>query len=289
MNFLTKHSVKIFKVINPLLLLKNYTLNYYFSRFGNNLQQIAIGVLYSKIHKGNFYSPPHEHIKEFSVINNEIFDKFSLFKKRYRFFYFHDKKDFAGKKLKSEDVINNIQKTFKEHIRKNIKFLKDHPIDEDTLVIHIRSGDIFIDKKKDYYQNPINFYIEIMKEYKKVVVVTSEDKLNPICSELEKISKVTFQTLSMETDFNILYNSKNLATSGVGTFPIAAALLSKELNNFYYTNLYLDEHLNPKMLKDSKIVHHKYNINSSYIYEYEKQVDIKNLILDKSIEVQKEN
>ena len=174
MNFLTKHSVKIFKVINPLLFLKNYTLNYYFSRFGNNLQQIAIGVLYSKIHKGNFYSPPHEHIKEFSVINNEIFDKFSLFKKRYRFFYFHDKKDFVRKKLKSEDVINNIQKTFKEHIRKNIKFLKDHPIDEDTLVIHIRSGDIFIDKKKDYYQNPINFYIEIMKEYKKVVVVTSE-------------------------------------------------------------------------------------------------------------------
>ena len=53
--------------------------------------------------------------------------------------------------------------------------------------------------------------------------------------------------------------------------------------------MFLDEHLNPKMLKDSKIIHHKYNINSSYIYEYEKQDDIKNLILDKAIEVQKEN
>ena len=196
-------------------------------------------------------------------------------------------KEFTGEQR--FQMIHNRYEEFKENIRKNIKFIEDSPLDEDTLVIHIRSGDIFIDKKKDYYQNPINFYIEIMKEYKKVVVVTSEDKLNPICSELEKISKVTFQTLSMETDFNILYNSKNLATSGVGTFPIAAALLSKELNNFYYTNLYLDEHLNPEMLKDSKIVHHKYNINSSYIYEYEKQGDIKKLILDKSIEVQKEN
>ena len=103
-----------------------------------------------------------------------------------------------------------------------------------------------------------------MKEYKKVVVVTSKDKLNPICSELEKISKVTFQTLSMESDFNILYNSKNLATSGVGTFPIAAALLSKELNNFYYTNLYLDEHLNPDMIDSKKVAITKYEISNYF-------------------------
>ena len=289
MDFLTKHSVKIFRVINPLLLLKNYTLSYYFSRFGNNLQQIAVGVLYANVNSGNFYSPPHKHIKEFSVINKLTYDRFSLLKKRYRFFYFRDKKDFVGRKLKSEYVINNIQKIFKENIRKNIKFIEDSPLDEETLVIQIRSGDSVVDEKKDYYQNPINFYTEIIREYKKVIVVTSEDKLNPICLELEKISKVTFQTLSMEADFNTLYNSKNLATSGVGTFPIAAALLSKELRNIYYTNLFLDEHLNPTMLRDTKIVHHKYNISSSYVNKYEKQDDFKRLILDRSIDVKKEN
>ena len=167
MNFLTKHSVKIFKVINPLLLLKNYTLNYYFSRFGNNLQQIAIGVLYSKIHKGNFYSPPHEHIKEFSVINNEIFDKFSLFKKRYRFFYFHDKKDFAGKKLKSEDVINNIQKTFKEHIRKNIKFLNNKEMniltDNEVRNLNITKGTL-LPEERDIINDHISITIDMLEE-----------------------------------------------------------------------------------------------------------------------------
>ena len=85
--------------------------------------------------------------------------------KRYRFFYFHGKKDFVGRKLNSEYVINNIQKIFKENIRKNIKFIEDSPLDEDTLVIHVRSGDIFVDVKKDYYQNPINFYTEITEGY----------------------------------------------------------------------------------------------------------------------------
>ena len=289
MNFLSKHSVRIFKVINPIIFIKNYTLSYYFSRFGNNLQQIAIGIMYANLKNGNFYSPPHQYLKEFSVINNKLLQRFSFLKKRYRFFYFHNKKDFPDKKITSTYVIKNIQKIFKEHMIKNVKFLNDSPLDEETLVIHVRSGDIFLLDKKDYYQNPINFYIEIMKEYKKVIVVTSDDKLNPICSELERIPKVTFQTSSLESDFNLLYNSKNLATSGVGTFPIAAALFSTELENFYYSNLYLEEHLNPTMVKDSKVTHHKYNVSNKYIKDYEEEKDLKKIILNRSIEVKKEN
>ena len=48
-------------------------------------------------------------------------------------------------------------------------------------------------------------------------------------------------------------NAYNLVSSGVGTFAIAAALCSNKLNNFYCTDLYLTNHLNPEMLKGPNI------------------------------------
>ena len=57
-------------------------------------------------------------------------------------------------------------------------------------------------------------------------------------------------------DFNILSNAKNLATSGVGTFAIAAAMCSKKIENLYYSDLFFNHHLNPTMLK--KVNHIKF-------------------------------
>ena len=53
----------------------------------------------------------------------------------------------------------------------------------------------------------------------------------------------TYVENKIAEDFNILLNAKNLATSGVGTFSIAAALASKNLKNFYYSNLFFLHHL----------------------------------------------
>jgi len=39
-----------------------------------------------------------------------------------------------------------------------------------------------------------------------------------------------------------------LASSGVGTFVIAAALCSRNLKNFYHSDAYSSGHLNPEML-----------------------------------------
>ena len=75
-----------------------------------------------------------------------------------------------------------------------------------------------------------------------------------------KETKVTIHSTTLQEDFNILFNAINLATSGVGTFPIAAALLSNKLRNFYYTDLYSDEHLNPKMVTNKRVNHFKYKV-----------------------------
>ena len=96
----------------------------------------------------------------------------------------------------------------------------------------------------------------MIEEYQKVILVTSKEKNNPVIETLLKENKVTLHTSTTVEDFNILFNAVNLASSGVGTFPIAAALLSQKLENFHYTNLFSEEHLNPKMLISEKIIHH---------------------------------
>ena len=285
MKILKRYRVKILFILNRLIFFRNYSISYYFSRFGNNLQQIAIGILYSKKKNGNFYSLKHQYINKFSTINSPLNNYFSFFKKHYRFFYFHNKKDFPKIDMDDEYIEKNIEHVFKQEIYKNINFLKDTNIDDESLVIHIRSGDIFSLPIKNYYQNPIDFYTQVAKGFKKVIVVTSKDMLNPICSELKKNNNFIFQSTSLENDFNTLYNAKHLATSGVGTFPIAAALLSKKLRNIYYSDLYLKEHLNPKMITNKEVIHHMYKVEENYIKKYEKEENIANLILDESVSV----
>ena len=175
----------------------------------------------------------------------------------------------------------------KTDVLPNISFIKDITVPEDTLVLHVRSGDIFDIPISSYFQNPINYYENLIKNFKNVILVTSEEKNNPVISSLLDKNKVTLHSSSLEKDFNLLVNATNLATSGVGTFPIAAALLSTKLKNIYYTNLFSEEHLNPKMVINEKVKHHSYTVDESYKTTYLTTKSLENVILDGSIEVYK--
>ena len=45
-----------------------------------------------------------------------------------------------------------------------------------------------------------------------------------------------------------MLRARNILTSGVGTFGVAAALCSQHVERVYCTDLYMTEHLNPTML-----------------------------------------
>ena len=79
-------------------------------------------------------------------------------------------------------------------------------------------------------------------------MVTEGDSHNPILDELRKNPKVTIQSKSVAEDFGTLLSAKHLANSGVGTFGIAAALCSDNIETFYCTDVSISEHLNYKML-----------------------------------------
>ncbi len=288
MKFIKKYRVRLLNILNKFIIFNNFSISYFFSRFGNNLQQIAIGIIYSGTKNGNFYLKKFPYIRDFSLINNKFHDSFSFLKKSFRFFYFHENPDFPTRRSFEKIVYKNIENVFKKEIAPRLEFLEELQISVDTLVIHIRSGDIFELPISSYYQNPINYYLQIIEKYSDVLIVTSEELNNPVCNELLNIDKVRIQTSTMENDFNTLSSAKNLATSGVGTFPIAAALVSKNLKNFYYTNLFSTEHLNPDMIINTQVIHHKYLIDKSFKQIYKNTQDFENLLLDKSIEIKKE-
>ena len=139
----------------------------------------------------------------------------------------------------------------KEYIYTNLKINFDNvkELDNDTVVMHIRSGDIF--SRKDYYcsvvsnylQNPLDYYIKIAEKYSKVIVLT-EDYQNPVIAELNKIEKFDIRILGIQETIETMLSAKNIVTSGVSSFGIACALLSKNVKRVYASDLVVDEILN---------------------------------------------
>ena len=73
--------------------------------------------------------------------------------------------------------------------------------------------------------------------------------------------------MSVPEDYATLLSAKNLATSGVGTFGISAALCSQNIKNFFTSDAYLTEHLNYTMLYNTDIVVHELELKN-YIPVY---------------------
>ena len=297
LKYLNKRTKKLFKLI--LLFFTEYipgddfTISDYYGRLGNNLQQIANGIAFSEKYNQNFYSKPHQYIKSISSIRS---DSKSFVMKKYRFFNYKNvnkiNKDCPKNKYISyEDALSKTHNIFQTKLLQNIKFYKQIPIPTNKLVIHIRSGDIFEKTKHfDQVQNPLAFYLEVIKNYKDILIVTEKSKNNPVIQELLNLKehKVEIQSGTIEEDFNTLINALNLCLSGVGTFGIAAAMLSINLKKIYFSNLYLKSHLNPEMINKKSIEKNGYKIhNYLKVGEWSNSEHDRDLMLKKDLKVEK--
>jgi len=278
------------KVIN------NFTINNYIGGLGNNLQQIALGCMYANLYNKNFYIKKHFQINEFSIINN----KFSNFLHNYRhssqFYYFDSEVDLFLNNPEEDYPLNrkdqkyynyNFYDTFQKYIEPNLIKNEDYEFDSETLLIHIRSGDIYSkDKLHPYYlQNPLVYYENLIKQYKKTIIITGKPFNNPVISNLSNKKNLEVISSDIKTDFSLLLGAQNLATSGVGTFAVAAALGSKKLKNFHYSNIFFKHHLNPTMVKN--VVHNQYKFNN-YIElgtRWTNSEEQKNLMVSKKVQI----
>lgn len=126
---------------------------------------------------------------------------------------------------------------FKTKILPTIPHLTDDSIGDETLVIHIRSGDVFHDNcpHPAYVQPPLNFYLKVIEEFnfKDIVVVTQEDFKNPCIHHLQQlIPEIRIQALTLLEDVSTLLSAKNLVTS-FGTFALTMAFASDKIRRLY--------------------------------------------------------
>jgi len=217
----------------------------WFGRLGNNIQQISNAIYYFKNNEYNFYCKNHHLIKEFELKFGKDVDISNRF-----FFYEKHNKDFECDEIELNKSRRNI---CLKYIKPNLKIPEYKKIPDDTLVIHVRGGDIFIDNPAStYVQNPLSYYTKIIEDFDKVIVI-AEDFRNPILNILKQNKKVKINMSTVQEDFATLMSATNLATSGVGTFAPAAVLCSTNIKKLYCTNIFLTEHLNPTMLFDTDV------------------------------------
>lgn len=235
--------------------LKN-KISYWYGRNGNNLQQLLVGIYLSLSHNSAFQSIDHDFFKPIII-------------KKQKSFFEKTKSDifFFEYETNEEEICEQAPMIINEFIKPSFKiekFLK-FKFDENTIVIHIRSGDLWRDNgdyNKKYVQNPLEYYLRLIKLFQRAIIVTEIDLKNPILKVLNNDYGIPIYSSSIYNDFSILLSAKNLSSSGIGTFAIAAALLSDNLKNFYCSNLYLSEQLNPMTLKNFNFKVHMMQIHN---------------------------
>ena len=227
-------------------------------RFGNNIQQISNAIYHCKKNFLQFNSPDNDLVRRFDIGFGEDGRSES------GLFFFHLDSQIGSGRREFEFDIEDIRKERRNICREyiypmlKIDFEKVSDLGEETVVIHIRSGDIFNRNNfycpvvSNYIQNPLSYYKEIIDLYENAIILT-EDHNNPIIAELSKIEKVDIRILSVEESIQTMLSARNLATSGVSSFGIACALLSRNIRRLYCSSIYLDEVLNYNEFYDPSV------------------------------------
>lgn len=238
------------------------SVSHWSGRLGNNIQQVANCIMLAEKKGDSFYQK----------LDHDILRKFSL-----NFGADEDSQEYSGRfycwepivhcekgileggneiGLSKEYVYQNIHRVCKGYISSKLKLPEKEIIDDDTIVMHLRSGDNYhriFDPPTNYIPNPLIYYLNLIESFDKCLLITEPDRENPIIHELIKIDKVKIQSSSVADDFATLMSAKNLALSGVGTFAVAAALCSNNVQNLFTTDLLLTEHLNYSMLINTSV------------------------------------
>jgi len=224
-------------------------LSHWYGRLGNNIQQVANGLMSAQAYKTRFENNlEHDIIQKFSCsFGDNVVDASG------KFFYW----DGPYKEVPIDRGVcyTQMRSFCKTYVRPRLQ-LPRVDVDPDTLVMHLRSGDVFdqrVTNPDQYVPNRFCFYDTLLEQFDKCILVTEDTTHNPIVKELAWNPKVTVQSKTVEEDFATLLNAKHLATSGVGTFAMAAALCSNTVENIYCTNLHIMEHLNYQMLYNTDI------------------------------------
>ena len=202
----------------------------WYGRLGNNIIELSNIIDIALFYKHNIQFKVSHKLFDLKIIhdyfcqysNNEILRDVNNF-------FYQQRLPFP------KEVFNN-NNPIKIHLLKQAFLVKDiNKLDEDDVVIHIRSGDIF--KKKPhriYAPPPLAFYEHILDkhEYKNIIILC-EDMVNPVINELLQIyENSAYCKNTLQDDIRILLGATNVISS-VGTFVPSLLLLSEYVKYHY--------------------------------------------------------
>ena len=252
-----------------------FSVSHWSGRLGNNIQQIANCIMAAEKYKSTFRQKlDHDIISKYDVNFEELLASDWSGEGRYYSWQplVHCEKGIleGGNEtgLDVDYIFANMQRICRDHIAPNLILPQKQTLGEDTIVMHLRSGDNYhriFDPPTNYIPNPLIFYLNLIESFDKCILITEPDRENPIVHELAKIDKVKIHSSTVEDDFAILMNAENVALSGVGTFAMAAALCSSKIKNLYTTDLLLTEHLNYTMLYNTDVEVNVMELGEDYL------------------------
>ena len=281
----------------------DFSIPYWYGRTCNNIIQTYNAILIAKKYKlkfiQNLYHPIINTFEINFIENEDDIDYNNLNNILNNCGLFYDGSDcpnFCKSFYNDKITIDERHHIYYNLILPNLKINKNIiPLDKNTLVIHIRSGDlirdnVLEDQVRDYNNNkriilyalpPLKIYELIIEKYDKVIIV-AEDRLNPSINylELKYPTKVTVQTSSLKEDIELILSAQNLAGSSIynGTFLYTISCLSKNLNNIYTVEFmnrnYKDEYRYPDNVIINVLLTENYyaNYNIKRILEWDNPI-----------------
>ena len=267
---------------------KNISIISWYGGFGNNLIQIANSIIYSKHFKKNLHIPVHGLLNPLKI--DQLNSHNSIYSIKSTFFIII----FKTKTIRNI-ISYKLTKFLKNQVFDLIEFYREINLKDNELVIHLRPM-VTVENKtykyiehKDYLQNPLNYYLKLIEQYDQTTIVTENIFSNPLLPVLSKYDSVKIQSGTVAEDFNYLLNAKNLVLSTNSTFSITAALMSKNLEKFYYSSL----NRNNMLLRAIQCIE-KYEITLNNYIEKNEDLDLytifhKLLSKDVSVDINRVN
>jgi hypothetical protein len=186
---------------------------------------------------------------ETNINNNE-----TIITDKNNFFY-----ETTIKNINIELFIFNIDKTIL--ILKKIFEIKGKlELNDNDIVIHIRSGDIFTNNPHPLYiMPPLSYYTSILNNnnFNKIYLI-AEDTFNPVTHKLIQLyPNIVFKLRNIQNDIELLLSCNNVIES-FGSFTKCLLLLSENVENVYkpsYQSTFLIESkkYNNKIIKINDI------------------------------------
>lgn len=220
-------------------------IRYWKGRLGNNISQIKNLLKYGIFYNMNIIMPKHNFFKSKNIIiNNKNKNKKDLTyidsgnKKKNQFF--NDK--YIKTELKPNFIDNVDIKTVNKFLNDNFIIKSNLKYDDKTLIIYIRSGDLFpLDRNKKVHPKyrcpPLYYYDTIIKQnknkYNKYILVAEDDRNIVIKKLLRKYKFIEWKQRSLEEDLEIILGASHIV-SCVGTFISSLSWVSLNMKKIYY-------------------------------------------------------